>query len=113
MRNPKNWIIGILIIIIIILLIPSKKNVDSNVLEEIHKLETKIDSLSNKKDSIRIVIDSTNTKIINNNKHYEEVVNTINAQPFSGDSMYILDYLDRLYPSKTNKSNIRGTREVK
>lgn len=100
MRNPKNWIIGILIIIIIILLIPSKKNVDSNVLEEIHKLETKIDSLSNKKDSIRIVIDSTNTKIINNNKHYEEVVNTIINQSSYWDSLYISDYIGRFAKSR-------------
>lgn len=75
--------------------------------EILSRIESKLDSLSNKKDSVKTIILKVDKELEKNEKHYEEVVNTINAQSFNDDSLYILDYLDRLYPSKTNKSNLR------
>lgn len=75
--------------------------------EILSRIESKLDSLSNKKDSVKTIILKIDKELDKNEKHYEEVVNTINAQSFNDDSLYILDYLDRLYPSKANKSNLR------
>jgi len=114
--NSKIILYGGALFIIILLIIQqyyiwtTPRKSDDEVL---NRIESKLDSLSNRRDSVKTIIIKIDNELIENEKHYEEVVNTINAQPFSGDSMYILDYLDRLYPSKTNKSNIRGTREIK
>lgn len=70
---------------------PEKEN--KVFIEKINKLESKIDSINNKKDSIRTVIDSTHVKIITNEKHYQEVVNTIISQPTSADYEYITNYI--------------------
>ena len=72
---------------------------ESILLERISRLELKIDSLNNKKDSIRAVIDSTHVKIITNEKHYQERVNTIITQPLSVDSQYVSDYIGRYIES--------------
>lgn len=76
---------------------PSKK--DELLLKKIAELELKIDSLNNKEDSIRTVIDSTHIKIITNEKYYQERVNTIITQPLSVDSQYIADYIGRYIKS--------------
>ena len=66
------------------------------LLKKITEIELKIDSLSKYKDSIRTVIDSTHVKIVTNEKHYQERVNTIITQPDSySDSLtrqYIIEY---------------------
>ena len=97
-------IIGIILFILIVLLgvqqysiwTNSRVDKDSIFLEKINKLELKLDSLNLKKDSIRTVIDSTHIKIITNEKHYQERVNTIITQPDSySDSLtrqYIIEY---------------------
>ena len=72
---------------------------ESILLERISRLELKIDSLNNKKDSIRAVIDSTHVKIITNEKHYQERVNTIITQPLSVDSQFISNYIGRYIES--------------
>ena len=72
---------------------------EDKLLERINELELKIDSLNNKKDSIRTIIDSTHIKIITNEKHYQERVNTIITQPLSVDSQYISDYIGRYIES--------------
>lgn len=63
------------------------------LLEKISKLEHKVDSLNNIKDSIRTVVDSTHVKIITNEKHYQERINTIITQSSSADSSFITDYI--------------------
>ena len=72
---------------------PSKED---KLLKKITELELKVDSLNNKKDSIRTVIDSTHVKIITNEKHYQERINTIITQPDSISEsftrQYILEY---------------------
>ena len=114
--NSKIILYGGVLFIIILLILQQyyiwttpRKSED----EVLNRIESKLDSLSNKRDSIKTIIIKIDNELIENEKHYEEVVNTINAQSFNDDSVFILDYLDRLYPSKTNKSNICGTRKTK
>lgn len=75
---------------------PSKEDV---LIEKITQIEFKIDSLNNKKDSLRSVVDSTHVKIITNEKHYQERINTIINQPLSADSEYISNYIGRYIES--------------
>lgn len=85
---------------------PSEKN--KIFLEKIERLESKIDSIKDRKDTIRTVIDSTHVKIITNEKHYKEVVNTIISQPTSADYEYIANYiLLRQSANKGDSTNLR------
>ena len=70
---------------------PSSK--DELLLKKITELELKIDSLNNQKDSIRAAIDSTHVKIIENEKHYQERINTIIVQPDSFSESFTRQYL--------------------
>ena len=72
---------------------------DDILLKKINEIELKIDSIKDSKDSIRTVIDSTHVKIITNEKHYQERINTIITQPLSVDSQYISDYIGRYIES--------------
>ena len=101
-----NYIFSGIILIILGLLIAIYVNIadftpekDDTLLRKITELELKIDSLKDQKDSIRSVIDSTHVKIITNEKHYQERVNTIISQPLSVDSQYISDYIGRYIES--------------
>ena len=77
---------------------------DDLLLKKITELELKVDSLNNKKDSIRSVIDSTHIKIITNEKHYQERINIILTQSSSADSSFISDYI-RQYSIKNSLSD--------
>ena len=66
---------------------------DDKLLQKINGLELKIDSINSKKDSIRTVIDSTHVKIVTNEKHYQERINTILVQSASSDSGFISNYI--------------------
>jgi len=77
---------------------------DDELLRRINELELKIDSLNSRKDSIRSIIDSTHVKIITNEKHYQERINTILVQSASADSSFITDYI-RLYSEQNSLSN--------
>ncbi len=83
----------VLVILLILNLIPKKED---NLIEKVNELELKLDSLNILKDSIRTVIDSTHVKIITNEKHYQERINTIITQPDSTTEsftrQYILEY---------------------
>ena len=72
---------------------------DDLLLKKINELELKIDSINNTKDSIRTIIDSTHVKIITNEKHYQERINTIITQPLSVDTQFISDYIGRYFES--------------
>lgn len=106
----KIWLVRILILILFILFVIFYYNIadftpkEDILLEKITKLESKIDSINNKKDSIRTVIDSTHIKIITNEKHYQERINTILVQSASADSSFITDYI-RLYSEQNSLSN--------
>ena len=79
----------------------SSTNRESLLLKKIESLEVKLDSLNNNKDSIRTIIDSTHFKIITNEKHYQERINTYSyiPQPISSDSGYISNYIGRYIES--------------
>ena len=97
----KNWKITVIVIVTSILLIifyisiadfnnPSKED---KLLKKITELELKIDSLNKHKDSIRTVIDSTHVKIVTNEKHYQERINTIVTQPDSFSELFTRQYI--------------------
>lgn len=99
----KSTLITILSIIIATIAISvyltirySPKNKEDILLKEIESLETKLDSLSNKKDSIKTVIVNTDKEIISNEKHYQTTVNNIIMQSDSSLSesnrQYIIEY---------------------
>jgi hypothetical protein len=104
--NWKYILLGVMFIALILIYIDianftPKEDV---VLERIDKLELKIDSLNKTKDSIRTIIDSTYVKIITNEKHYQERINTILIQSASADSSFITDYI-RLYSEQNSLFN--------
>ena len=110
----KNWniiVIGVIVMILIVVLYISiadfKAPLDKEdkLLKKITELELKIDSLNNRKDSIRATIDSTHIKIITNEKHYQERVNTIITQPDSFSESFTRQYL-------RNYASTRGYRIV-
>lgn len=116
----KNKIIIILVTISIILLVwfyfthadfSPKKDNNELLLDKINKLELKLDSITDKKDSIRIVIDSTHVKIITNEKHYQEVVNTILSQPSVSDYEYIRQYI-RFHRSQRDSVDLCRESEI-
>lgn len=88
----------------------SPEDKEDKLLRKITELELKIDSLNNRKDSIRAAIDSTHIKIITNEKHYQERVNTIITQPDSFSESFTRQYL-RNYAS-TRGYRIVGTPET-
>lgn len=95
----KIWLVRILILILFILFIIFYYNIadftpkEDILLEKITKLESKIDSINNKKDSIRTVIDSTHIKIITNEKHYQERINTIIVASDSDNLKFFKNYI--------------------
>ena len=60
---------------------------------KIISLESKIDSLSNKKDSIKTIVITIEKEIDKNNKNYEKVVNTIINSNDSINAIWIENYL--------------------
>ena len=110
----KDKYVYILVVILVILenffiwfYIKDKLDERDNVfIEKIDKIESKIGSLQLKKDSIRTVIDSTHVKIITNEQHYQEVVNTIISQPTTADYDFVRGYI-RQYRNQNDSLNIR------
>ena len=92
-------IIGLILFVWLYISIADFTPKDDILLKKINEIELKIDSIKNSKDSIRTVIDSTHVKIITNEKHYQERINTIITQPLSVDSQYISDYIGRYIES--------------
>lgn len=114
--NKKTTII---IIIVVLLLIGFYIKVadfsipkidDDKFYKKITELELKIDSLNDQKDSIRTVIDSTHIKIITNEKHYQERVNTIITQPDSFSESFTRQYI--LEYAASHGYHILGTSEI-
>ena len=75
-------------------------SINDRILEEISKLENKIDSLSVKKDSIRDNIAKIDENLDSNEKQTQELVNIIINQSDSADRVfidtYIKQYIDRI-----------------
>ena len=109
--NYLYFLVCVIIVLIGFFLLYNKvsnliENKDDTLLQKIDALELKINSLQSKKDSIRTVIDSTHVKIITNEKHYQEVVNTIISQPTSADYEFISNYI-RQYRSQDHSFDIK------
>ena len=83
---------------------------DDKFYKKITELELKIDSLNYQKDSIRTVIDSTHVKIITNEKHYQERINTIISKPDSFSESFTRQYI--LEYAANHGYHILGTSEI-
>lgn len=99
MKQYIGYIIGLVALIIFIWFYIKMANFepiekDDLILKKITELELKIDSIKDKKDSIRLVIDSTHVKIISNEKHYQERVNTIIRQSADSDFIFFKNYVN-------------------
>ena len=90
MKYLKIIIEIVLVILLVLNLIPKKED---NLIEKVNELELKLDSLNPLKDSIRTIIDSTHVKIITNEKHYQERINTIITQPDSITESFTRQYI--------------------
>lgn len=99
-------ILSIILIICVYIRLANPPNNNDGLMQKITEIELKVDSLNNKKDSIRVAIDSTHVKIITNEKHYQERINTILTQPASADSSYVSNYI-RFHRSKRDSINIQ------
>ena len=113
--NKVKLIIGLGIILLIGFYIyigdfTPRHDDNKDLLEKISRLESKIDSLNNRKDSIKTVIDSTHIKIITNEKHYQERVNTIITQPDSFSESFTRQYI--LEYAASHGYHILGTSKV-
>jgi hypothetical protein len=100
MNDNKKTIIIIIVVALLLIGFYIKvadfsvpKTDDDKFYKKITELELKIDSLNYQKDSIRTVIDSTHVKIITNEKHYQERVNTIITQPDSFSELFTRQYI--------------------
>ena len=109
----KKYDIIILTIIFIVIsgalyLLSMRKNVPEKdkFLEQIKRIENKIDSLSAKKDSIKTVILTVDRQIESNEKHYEKVINNVITQPFYLDSAEVTEYIDRFIKDEGYKYNL-------
>lgn len=97
----KIWLVRILILILFILFIIFYYNIadftpkEDILLEKITKLESKIDSINNKKDSIRTVIITVDKEIIKNTERHEKVVNNIINNSDSINRIWTNDYIKR------------------
>ena len=109
--NDKRILTIALIVLIVLLSIQQyviwnfkQPSVEEQLLVEINN---KLDFLSSKKDSIRVVIAEVDKEIIKNEKHFKEVVNNVIVQPTYADSLFIIDYVDRFIEEKGFDYNLR------
>ena len=117
MKDNKKTIIIIIVVALLLIGFYIKfadfsvsKIDDDKFYKKITELELKIDSLNYQKDSIRTVIDSTHIKIITNEKHYQERVNTIITQPDSFSESFTRQYI--LEYAASHGYHILGTSEI-
>lgn len=104
--NKTIIIIGITVLLILlgvqqyIIWKNTSVSTDDLIIEKINKLESKIDSLSTKRDSIKTIIIKVDKEIEDNQKHYEKVANIILNNNDSANRIfidnYIKQYIDRI-----------------
>ena len=100
--KDKTIVISILIVILVFLgfqqyMVWKYPAVTDNqiLIEKINNLETKIDSLSNKKDSIHTIVVEIEKTIDKNNKNYEKVVSTILTNDDSTNLIWAKQYIEK------------------
>jgi len=91
-------IVGIVVLVLLGLqqyLILSDRPEDFNkeLIKKIDKLESKIDSLTNKRDSVKTLIIRVENRIKENEKNYEETVNSILLNNDSVNRVFIDGYI--------------------
>ena len=97
--NNKSWIIILIVSLLVLVIIYVKladfnpKTDDDKLIKKIEKLENKLDSINCLKDSIRTVVDSTHVKIVENEKRYQEKINTIITKPDSFSDSFTRQYI--------------------
>lgn len=117
-KNEKVFffcILGFLLIAFLIIqqiLISKQTSSDELILKKLQNIEIELNNISNKKDSIRVVINTIDREIIKNEKHYEEITNNIIAQPSSMDSLFITEFIDRFIETEGSKYNLYPVRET-
>lgn len=68
---------------------------DTMIQEQLKNIDKKLDSLNNKKDSIRTVIITVDKEIIKNTERHEKVVNNIINNSDSINRIWTNDYIKR------------------
>lgn len=106
LTKDKVFVLILILLLGVLLVIQHKyiiKNYkkDDPVLTEIAKLEKKIDSLSNKRDTLNAIIIEVDKKILLNQKTHEKVVDTIISQPSSDDSVFARKYIEKFINERT------------
>ena len=98
MKDYKIWTIIIVVVILLLgvqqYIIWTNEPKEDLLMKKINQIELKLDSLNSKKDSIRIIIDSTNVKIINNEHHYKETITNILSNSDSINDAWTKQYID-------------------
>ena len=98
----QKYIITLLVILLMIVefFIVKEYYSHNDIDNKLDKLEQEISLIANKKDSIRIVIDTINKEIVHNNNYYEKDTNTIMSQPSDSDAAFIRYYICRFAESR-------------
>ena len=65
----------------------------NNYIEKIDSLELEISQIEKRKDSIRLVIDTIEVSLNNNDKHYKEVKDSILNNNVTDDYLFFINYL--------------------
>lgn len=74
--------------------LPKVKKEDP-LLQKLELLEVKLDSLSEKRDSIRTIIVTVDKEIIREKEKYYETVNNIITEPSYMDTLFISEYIKK------------------
>lgn len=95
----KWWEVVIVLIALIIVVFMydcySRFYTDNNTyLQEISKLESKIDSIKSHRDSLHLVIDSTHTEMINIKHTYEKTVDIIHNNSVDSNYVFFTNYIN-------------------
>ena len=112
----KAWKVILVISIIINLVLGfiwlSENKPDSSVyVVKIAKLESELDSLKLVRDSIKVRIDTIMIQISNNEKVYEQILDSITNNSVSDDYLFFTEYLERnkaRFDSINNPKPIKG-----
>lgn len=88
----------------------SKHNNEEELLHTVEVLNSKIDSLKDYRDSLKIVIDTNKVKIIEVEKRYETIRDRIITQSVDSDCITFSNYISNYqgFISNNNSSTIKG-----
>ena len=106
----KALIIIFIIVLIAILIYKPRKSV--NYSNKIDSIESKLEQINTKRDSIKERIDTVVIKLKENDKYYKETINSIITNDINSDYIFFTNYLinnskrlDSLYNCDSTKTN--------